>query len=114
MQVEIDPKTLLQLKQICESKKFLSFVDLLKVANDFIEECDDVRDDINAAKSLFFKTIVDICDGEDDKFGTEDDVAFIEDKLDTIRKVSDAVVEMAFKVKEVDQPWKKIGRFFKR
>lgn len=114
MPVEIDPNTVLQLIKLCESKKIASFVDLLKIAKEFIEECDGIRDDLDAAKTLFFTTIVDICDGEDDKFGTDDDLMDIEDILDTIQKVSDAVVEMAFKAKEYDQPWKTIGRFFKR
>jgi hypothetical protein len=114
MPVEINPTTLLRLKQLCESKKVLKFVDLLDIAQDFIEECDEIRDDPDAAKSLFFTALVDICDGEDDKFGTDDDVLNIDDKLDNIRKVSDAVVRFAIQLKQHDRAWEKIRRFHKK
>lgn len=125
--MSVDPVTLKQLKELCEREDISMFIDLFKIATKFIEKTDGIQGDIEAAKKLFFTTIVDICDGEDDKFGTDDDVFDIADKLDQIRSVSDAVVIAAFKAIEHEKEikiaievaekkaapvWEKIKKFF--
>jgi hypothetical protein len=126
---QVDPTTLKQLKEICEREDISVFIDLFNIAIKFIGKTDGLKNDVEGAKKLFFTTIVDICDGEDDKFGTDDDVFDIADKLDQIRSVSDAVVIAAFKAieheaeiklavdaaeKKAATGWTKIQKFFQK
>jgi len=92
----MNPEVVLQLKQLCEDCNLNSVVDLLSIVIALLRNSDTLFENKQETKDLIFDTIVDICDGADDTFGTDDDVYNIEDKLDEIRGVVNMVVDLAF------------------
>ena len=80
-------------KDMLKEQQIDSLIDLYPIITKFVKQSDQLRNDPEGLTNALYDTIVDVCDGADDTFGTEDDLLNIEDSLDTLRMGISSIVQ---------------------